>query len=68
MPYDPAKGNLYDMDSRTFDNVIVDEIFYKTDNVRDAQSYRKLDEVTAFNIKERVKETFASSQTVYVKN
>lgn len=68
--FDPNQpsNNLYDMDPRTFDQIIVDEIFYKTNNPRDDKSYRKLDETTAFNIKQRKSESVEPRTTVYVKN
>lgn len=68
--FDPntPSSNLYDMDARTYDQIIVDEIFYKTNNPRDEVSYRKLDEQTALNIKTRQQESIPSRTTVYVKN
>lgn len=68
--YDPSQptNNLYDMDERQFDNIIIDEIFYKTNNPADSQSYRKLDEGTAMNIKTRQTERISPRATVYVKN
>ena len=68
--FDPntQSSNLYDMDARTYDQIIVDEIFYKTDNPRDKVSYRKLDEQTALNIKTRQQVSVPSRTTVYVKN
>ena len=68
--FDPntPSSNMYDMDPRSFDQIIVDEIFYKNNDTRDNQSYRKLDEQTAFNIKKRTTESIQSNTTVYVKN
>ena len=68
--FDPntPTSNFYNMDARTFDQIIVDEIFYKNNNPRDQVSFRKLDEKTALNIKSRQTEPIQSNVTVYVKN
>lgn len=68
--YDPMNpsAKMTDHEQRTFDGVIVDELFYMTDKLKDTNSYRKLNEQEAMVIKTREVVEFSPKQTVYVKN
>lgn len=68
--YDPSQANakMTDYEERRFDGVLVDELFYVSNNKSDTNSYRKLNEQTAMNIRSREVLEFDQKLVVYVKN
>lgn len=68
--YDPSQPNakMTDYEERRFDGVLVDELFYVSNDKKDTNSYRKLDEQTAMNIRSREVLEFDQKLVVYVKN
>ena len=68
--FDPMSANskMTDHEQRRFESVLVDELFYMTDELTDTNSYRKLDEQKAMIIKTREIVEFQPRQNVYVKN
>ena len=70
MAYDPSRptANMTDYEDRKFEEVNVDELFYLSDNLRDVNSFRKINEEQAMNIRTRVIESVQPKTQVYVKN
>ena len=67
-PLNPSDVKMTQFDERFFEQVIVDELFYMTDNVSDVNSHRKINEQEAMNIKSRQMIQLSPKQKVYVKN
>lgn len=69
--YDPtsSKGvKMTQFDQRQFEGVIIDELFYLTDSLADVDSFRKVNEQEAMNIKSREIISVSPKLNVYVKN
>ena len=69
--YDPTSSKNVKMtqfDERQFDGVLTDELFYMTNELSDVNSFRKINEQEAMNIKTREHVEVPSRQKVYVKN
>lgn len=68
--WDPTQANakMVEYEERYFESVLVDELFYLSNKRNDADSFRKIDEQTAMNIRSRETFQFELKKPVYVKN
>lgn len=67
-PLNPSDVKMTQFDERFFEQVIVDELFYMTDDISDVNSHRKINEQEAMNIKSRQLIQLSPKLKVYVKN
>ncbi len=70
MGYDPSSptAKMTDYEDRKFEDVNIDELFYLSDNLNDVNSFRKISEEEAMNIRTREVEMVQPKTKVYVKN
>ena len=59
---------MTDYEDRKFEEVNVDELFYLSDDIKDVNSFRKISETEAMNIRTREVEPVQAKTGVYVKN
>ena len=66
-PLNPSNVQMVEFDERFFEGVIVDELFYLSNNLNDVDSHRKLNEQEAMNVRSREIVQVDPKRKVYVK-
>ena len=67
-PLNPSGVRMVEFDERFFEAVIVDELFYLSNDAGDVDSHRKLNEQEAMNVRSREIIQLSPRLKVYVKS